>query len=171
MANSEPRMKREPAGRIQRLLLRGPALTYYGPLAELFRWRCIMRMTTTGRKTGQPRTIGVSFMPDGDRFIIFSGWGVNSSWYRNIRANPRVTIKVGRHTMNAEGRLIADPAERAALMRRMRDRSGSCGPPKALRSLLRGSRLFDYDAEIRMAIEQGGDLPVLEIVPDDKTAR
>ena len=63
------------------------------------------------------------------------------------------------------------PDERAALMRRMRDRSGSCGPPKALRSLLRGSRLFDYDAEIRMAIEQGGDLPVLEIVPDDRATR
>ncbi|HMM41191.1 MAG TPA: nitroreductase family deazaflavin-dependent oxidoreductase [Thermomicrobiales bacterium] len=165
MDQSEPRMTREPASQLQRLFLRGPALMYHGPLAELFRWRCVMLLTTTGRKTGQPRTTAVSFMPDGDRYIVFSGWGTSSNWYRNVRASPRVRIKVGRRMMAADARLIEDPDERVALMRRMRDRSGSCGPPKLMRELLRRSGLFDYDAEIRMAIDAGADIPVLELVP------
>lgn len=165
MDGSEPRMTREPAGRLQRMFLRGPVFMYRGPIAEVLRWRCVMLLTSIGRKTGQPRTTGVSFMPDGDRFIIFSGWGTSSNWYRNVRANPRVTIKVGRRTMTADARLIADPDQRIALMRRMRDRSRSCGPPKLVRPIMRLSRLFDYDAEIRMAIDQGADIPVLELVP------
>ena len=165
MAQSEPRMTRRPPGTLQRLFLRGPVFMYRGPIATLLASRCVMLLTTTGRKSGQPRTTGVSFMPDGDRYIIFSGWGASSSWYRNVRANPHVTIRVGRRTMAAEARLIADPDERVALMRRMHERSGSCGPPKLTRPLLRLTGLFDYDAEIRMAVEAGPDLPVLEVVP------
>lgn len=165
MAANEPGMTRAPASRLQRLFLRGPVVMYRGPLAELFRWRCVMLLTTTGCKTGKPRTTGVSFMPDGERYIIFSGWGVSSNWYRNVRANPRVTIRIGRRTMAADARLVEDPDERVALMRRMRDRSGSCGPPRLMRPLLRLSGLFDYDAEIRMAIEAGADIPVIALVP------
>ncbi len=170
VAVSEPRMTREPAGRLQKIFLRGPVLMYHGPLAELFRWRCVMLLTTIGRKTGKPRTIAVSFMPDGDRIIIFSGWGTSSNWYRNVRANPRVTIKVGRRTMAADARLIEDQDERVALMRRMSDRSVSCGPPKLMRAALRATGLFDYDAEIRMGIEAGPDIPVFELVPVEAPA-
>lgn len=165
MSGTEPRMTRKKAGLVQQVFLRGPRYMYVGPLAEVFRWRCVMLLTTTGRKSGLPRTTGISFMPDGDRYIIFSGWGTSSNWYRNVRANPRVRIKVGRREMDADARLIEDPDERVTLMRRMRDRSGSCGPPKLMRSLLRRSGLFDYDAEIRMGIDAGADIPVLELVP------
>ena len=34
-----------------------------------------------------------------------------------------------------------------------------------MRPVLKGLRIFDYEAEITMAVAQGGDLPVLEIVP------
>jgi hypothetical protein len=32
-----------------------------------------MLLTTSGRRSGQPRTTGISFMPHDDRFIDFSG--------------------------------------------------------------------------------------------------
>lgn len=167
MEASEPQMKRQKASGLQRVFLRSPVQLYRGPIADVLRWRCVMLLVATGRKSGEPRPVCISFMPDGDRYIVFSGWGTSSNWYRNIRANPRVTIQVGRKRMEAEAQLIESPAERAALMLRMVDRSGSCGPPKLIRPLLRLTRLFDYDAELRMAVEQGGDLPVLEIVPLD----
>jgi deazaflavin-dependent oxidoreductase (nitroreductase family) len=124
-----------------------------------------MVLTTTGRRTGAPRATPVSFMPVDDHFVVFSGWGVSSNWYRNLRANPEVTITVGRRRTRATARLVEDPARRAELMRQMQARSGGCGPPKPVRPLLKSLRLFDYQGEIDMAVRAGGTLPVVELVP------
>jgi hypothetical protein len=104
-------------------------------------------------------------MPVGDHFVVFSGWGVTSNWYRNLRANPEVTITVGRRRMRAMARLVEDPERRRALMLRMQARSGSCGPPKPARPLLKALKVFDYQGEIDMAVAAGGALPVIEIIP------
>jgi deazaflavin-dependent oxidoreductase (nitroreductase family) len=138
---------------------------YVGPIGDLMASRCVMLLTTRGRRTGKPRTTPVSYMPLDNRFIVFAGWGVNSAWYRNLRAEPRVRIKVGRREMRGTARVVGDPARRAQLMRQMQMRSAHCGPPKPVRPLLKLSGLFDYEEEIRMAVAAGGTLPVVEIVP------
>lgn len=165
MTEREPTFRREPASGFLRFFLKLPPLLYRGPLAELFRWRCVMLLTTTGRKSGLPRTGGVSFMPLGDRYVIFSGWGVRSNWYQNIRANPEVIIQVGRRRMRATAKPVMDPERRRDLMLMMQQRSAHCGPPRFIRPLLRLTRAFDYDAEIRMAVEQAGSIPVIELHP------
>ena len=125
-----------------------------------------MLLTTKGRRTGRPRTIGISFMPLGERFVVFSGWGVSSNWYQNIRANPSVEITVGRRHMRATAYLVEDPDRRRELMRQMQARSSGCGPPRPLRPLLALTGAFDYEGEIRMAVAAGGALPVFELVPE-----
>ncbi len=124
-----------------------------------------MLLTTRGRRTGRPRTTAVSFMPVGDHFVIFSGWGVRSAWYHNLRADPRVRIKVGRRSTWANAQLVEDPGRRKELMLLMAQRSAGCGPPRAIRPLLKLTHAFDYDAEIAMAVAAGGDLPVVELFP------
>jgi deazaflavin-dependent oxidoreductase (nitroreductase family) len=166
MATSEPSFARRPAGGLQRLLLKAPPLLYRGVLAEALRSRCVMLLTTTGRRSGRPRTGAISFMPVGDHFVVFSGWGVSSNWYRNVRANPAVVIQVGRRRMRATAKLVEDPARRRELMRQMQARSAGCGPPGPVRPILKALRLFDYDAEINMAIAAGGSLPVVELFPN-----
>jgi hypothetical protein len=104
-------------------------------------------------------------MPVGGNFVVFSGWGVGSSWYRNIRANPDVRIRVGRREMRATAHLVEEPERRAELMRQMQTRSSGCGPPRPVRSLLKLTRAFDYQGEIDMAVAAGGTLPVVEIMP------
>jgi deazaflavin-dependent oxidoreductase (nitroreductase family) len=146
-------------------MLKVPAFVYSGPIADLLRSRCVMLLTTTGRRSGRPRTGGVSFMPLDDHFVVFSGWGVMSNWYRNIRANPEVTIKVGRRQMRATARVVEDPERRRELMLRMQARSSSCGPPQFARPLLKLTGVFDYQGEIDMAVAAGSTLPVVEIVP------
>gem|GEM_PF-462343 len=165
MTTHEPTFSRKPPTGVLRFFLKLLPRLYRGPLAELFRWRCVMLLTTTGRKSGLPRTGGVSFMPLGDRYVIFSGWGVRSNWYQNLRANPEVIIQVGRRRMRATARLVEDPERRRDLMLMMQQRSAHCGPPRFMRPLLRLTRTFDYDAEIRMAVEQAGNLPVIELFP------
>jgi deazaflavin-dependent oxidoreductase (nitroreductase family) len=55
----------------------------------------ITMLTTTGAQSGEPRTVPVLGLPDGDGMIVIAsnyGRRGNPSWYYNLRANPRATI-------------------------------------------------------------------------------
>src|SRR6266498_2484541 len=54
----------------------------------------VVMLTTTGARTGQPRTTPVLGIPDGDRIVLVAanfGQRQNPAWYHNLRAHPRVT--------------------------------------------------------------------------------
>src|ERR1700738_4904575 len=117
--SSEPSFVRRRASPFLRFILKVPVLLYRGPIADLLRSRCVMLLTTRGRRSGLARTGPVSFVPVDDHFVVFSGWGIGSNWYQNLRANPEVTITVGRRRMRAMARLVEDPDRRHELMLRM----------------------------------------------------
>jgi deazaflavin-dependent oxidoreductase (nitroreductase family) len=165
MLSTDPSFTRAPSGRLQRFLLKAPTLAYRGPLAEVLKSRCVMLLTTRGRKSGKPRTGAVSFMPLDGHYVVFSGWGITSNWYRNVRANPNVVCTVGTRRFAASAWLVDDPERRRELMLRMQARSRNCGPPRPIRPLLKATHLFDYEGEITMAVAAGGELPVVEIFP------
>lgn len=165
MASSQPTFTRRRANPVLRALLKAPVLLYRGPIADVLRSRCVMLLTTRGRRSGLPRTTAVSFMPVDGHYVAFSGWGVGSNWYRNVLAHPEVWITVGRRRTRAVARLVEDPQRRRELMLRMQARSSGCGPPRPIRPLLKLSGVFDYDGEIKMAIAAGETLPVIEIFP------
>lgn len=55
-------------------------------------------LTTTGRKSGQKRTCPLSYLEDGDRFVLIASNGGNEkhpAWYANLKADPRATIDIG----------------------------------------------------------------------------
>jgi deazaflavin-dependent oxidoreductase (nitroreductase family) len=58
----------------------------------------ITMLTTTGAKSGRPRTLPVLGLPDGDDVILIAsnfGRPRNPAWYHNLRANPHATIVTG----------------------------------------------------------------------------
>jgi deazaflavin-dependent oxidoreductase (nitroreductase family) len=58
----------------------------------------IAMLTTTGAKSGLPRTLPVLALRDGeDTILIASNFGRerNPAWCHNLRANPRATLRVG----------------------------------------------------------------------------
>jgi deazaflavin-dependent oxidoreductase (nitroreductase family) len=168
MANVEPTWTRARPGWLGRLFFRLPVLLYHGWLADLFYWRCVMLVTTTGRRSGRPRTTGVSCLPVADGVVAFAGWGVRADWYRNLRTNPAVVLRLGRRRVRATAQVVMDPERRQALMLRMREQSAQCGPPRWMRPLLRLLGLFDYDREIALAVEHARELPVVEFIPHDR---
>ena len=165
MSAHQPTFDRGRPNRLQRWFFKAPVTLYRDGPAEVMRRRCVMLLTTIGRRSGQPRTNGVSFMPLDDHYIVFSGWGVRSDWYRNVLANPNVTVKVGSRTLQATAVPVADPERRRELMRQMRTRAGQCGPPQPIRALLQKTGIFDYEGELDLALAQGGALPVVELIP------
>lgn len=54
-------------------------------------------LTTTGRRTGEPRTSALIFAGDGDDYLIVASKGgmpTHPMWYLNLQANPAAKIQV-----------------------------------------------------------------------------
>jgi deazaflavin-dependent oxidoreductase (nitroreductase family) len=55
----------------------------------------VVMLTSTGARTGQPRTIPVLGLPDGDRLVVIAsnyGRPDNPGWYHNLLAHPRAVV-------------------------------------------------------------------------------
>ena len=55
----------------------------------------LVTVTTIGAKSGEPRTMPLVAIPDGENVILIaSNWGdaKNPAWYYNMRANPKVIL-------------------------------------------------------------------------------
>lgn len=165
MSESTPSFDRGKPEGLLKVAFKSPVPLYVGPIAKLMASRCLLKLTTKGRKSGQPRTVMISFMPLDGGYIVFSGWGIKSNWYQNVLANPDVTLNVGGKTMHATALLVEDGARRKELMQMHRERSRRCGPPVFIRPVLKALRLFDYDGDIELAASQGEALPVVQITP------
>jgi len=73
-------------------------------------------LPTNGRTTGQPHMIEIWFALDGTTLYLLSGGGDRSDWVRNLRADPAVTVGIGRRDAPARpgrARVVSDPDEDA----------------------------------------------------------
>jgi deazaflavin-dependent oxidoreductase (nitroreductase family) len=74
-------------------------------------------LTTTGARSGEPRTTPLVYSKDGDRIVIiasFAGAPRHPAWFLNLRANPEVTLEVGTEKFKARA-VIPEGAERDRL--------------------------------------------------------
>jgi deazaflavin-dependent oxidoreductase (nitroreductase family) len=77
-------------------------------------------LETTGRKTHQVRQTPVGNGLRGNEFWIVTEHGRHSSYVKNIEANPRVRVKVGRTWFDGTAHILEDddPVERLRWLRR-----------------------------------------------------
>jgi deazaflavin-dependent oxidoreductase (nitroreductase family) len=78
-------------------------------------------LTTTGRKSGQPRTVALVFLRDGERLVIvasLAGYDHNPAWYVNLQADPECQVQLDHEKMKAIARDATD-AERKELWPRL----------------------------------------------------
>lgn len=75
----------------------------------------VAALTTTGRKSGKARTTFVRAYRDGDRAYLVSIAGEHALWLKNIRANPKVTLRFRRDTLSGMARDPHNDAERQAV--------------------------------------------------------
>jgi deazaflavin-dependent oxidoreductase (nitroreductase family) len=72
----------------------------------------VLRLTTTGAKTGLPRSIEIWFVAAGERLYLFSEKGEAANWVRNIRVNANVTVRAGDWQGEATARVLDRDADR-----------------------------------------------------------
>lgn len=81
-------------------------------------------LETTGRKSGQPRRTPVGKAVEGDTLWVVAEHGRRAAWVRNIEADPRVRVRLGRRWRTATAHPLPDddPRER---QRRMPNKANS----------------------------------------------
>ena len=71
----------------------------------------VLELTTTGRKSGQPRsTMLTSPWQDGDTMALVASAGGNDNdpdWFLNLSDNPSVTVRTDRRTLEMTARIVA----------------------------------------------------------------
>lgn len=74
-------------------------------------------LTTTGRRSGKPRTTPLTYLEDGDTVVLAASNGGNPwfpAWWHNLRADPRAGVQIGGRRMQMRAR-EATAAERERL--------------------------------------------------------
>ncbi len=77
----------------------------------------LLLLTTTGRKSGQPRTAPVVYLADGERLVLIDTNAGNEplpAWSHNLSANPEAEVEIGRRRLPVRAR-VAEGKERADL--------------------------------------------------------
>lgn len=148
-------MARKPPTGLSRLLFRAPIWLYRARLGVLLGDRFIL-LRHIGRTSGLPREAVVEVVAkQGACFVICSGFGTQSQWYRNVVAHPDIDItsrnrRIGVHarqltTQQAAEQMAEYTRRHPRAARRLADYMGYSGP----------------DAPARVAAE----LPFLELCP------
>jgi len=103
-----------PGGGWRRSMFKAPLVLWrmgFGPAIG----RVMLVLTHTGRKSGLPRHTMVEYhMLDGVKYVPCA-FGPRSDWYKNITADPRVTIQTARSSERALAVRVTDDQELLAV--------------------------------------------------------
>ncbi|MEU5781656.1 nitroreductase/quinone reductase family protein [Micromonospora lupini] len=119
-----------------------------GRVGGWFEGARLLLLTTTGARTGAPHTTPLGYLPDGgERVLVVASAGgapQDPQWFRNLLADPLVTVEDGVFTYRARAEVLAG-AERDAVFARAvaadpgwgeyQDRAGRVLPVVALEPL------------------------------------
>ena len=84
--------------------------------------RCLL-LTTTGRKSGQPRSTGLLYMRDGDDLVVVASNLASErapAWWLNLQADPSAEVRIKRERRQVRAR-EATPEERERLWSQLVD--------------------------------------------------
>lgn len=139
-----------------RWVLRLPIWLYRLRLGRLLGDRFVM-LSHLGRKSGRIRqtVLEVVAKPTPRRYIVASGWGRQSDWYRNILHTPRVLLDTahGRHEALAHQ---LDEAEAAEALHEYARRY-----PQAFRQLSRMMVGESVSADVEGCRQLAGQIPLV----------
>jgi deazaflavin-dependent oxidoreductase (nitroreductase family) len=118
------------------------------PLTDYADDDCI-DITCRGRRSGRPHTVEIWFGIDGTSLYLISGNGATADWYRNMIADPAVTVCFADGSeRQGRARAVVDAGER----RRVGDLMGTKYPWDGDPSIGLTRQAWCYDAPV-IAVE------------------
>ena len=96
----------------------------------------MMRLTTTGRRTGQERSVILGYLEDGPNLVTMAmnGWADGEpAWWLNVQAHPEISVDLVDGRRSVRGR-AAEGEERSRLWARWREIDANLDAYAALRS-------------------------------------
>jgi deazaflavin-dependent oxidoreductase (nitroreductase family) len=82
----------------------------------------LVLLTTTGARSGRPHTTPVCVQAEADRLIVAGskgGMSTHPQWYRNLVANPELTVEYRGDRYQARAATVANGPDRDRLFARM----------------------------------------------------
>jgi deazaflavin-dependent oxidoreductase (nitroreductase family) len=76
-----------------------------GPLVG----RLVLLLTTTGRKSGLPRTTALQYEEVDGAIYLGSSKGTQADWFKNLVTNPCVSIRVKSRQFSGKAEPVTDP--------------------------------------------------------------
>jgi deazaflavin-dependent oxidoreductase (nitroreductase family) len=72
--------------------------------------KIILLLTTTGRKSGQPRVTPLQYEEINGEYYLGAARGLQADWVRNLQANSQVEVRVGAKHLHGKAEVVTDPA-------------------------------------------------------------
>lgn len=137
-----------------RRLMRAPIWLYRARLGFLFGSRMLM-LEHIGRKSGARRHVVLEVFdhPAPDTYVVVSGFGARSQWYRNVLANPQVRVSIAGRTAAATARPLTSAEADTALHAYVSRHPRAWGTLKPVIENTLGAPIGDRD----------NDLPMIEL--------
>lgn len=161
MMFSQPRRTK-----VQRAVFRAPIWLYRVGLGGLLGRRFVL-LTHIGRNTGRTRQVVLEVVEHdeaSDSYLIASGYGTRSQWFRNISDDPRVRFQVGRRRYTG----LAQPLPAAESGRRLRDYARRHPRTAALLMRAVGQDVDGSDSAYeRVGSDRDDGVPLVALTPDD----
>jgi deazaflavin-dependent oxidoreductase (nitroreductase family) len=85
----------------------------------------MLLLTTTGRRSGAPRVVALSYLQDGDDLVVVAsnaGSDFDPAWWLNLKRRPEATVQVGSAVRPVVATLAGAP-ERARLWPQLKERN------------------------------------------------
>lgn len=67
----------------------------------------VLSLTTTGRKSGKPRSTTIVYVEDGERLVVMpsnAGSDATPAWWLNLQANPDAEVQLGNERRRVRAR-------------------------------------------------------------------
>ena len=72
----------------------------------------VLYLTTVGRRTGLPREIEIWFVVCCERLYLFAETGEAANWVKNVRRNPKVSVRIEERRIDATARVLDRQSDR-----------------------------------------------------------
>lgn len=91
-------------------------------LLQALQRRKEISITVKGRRTGKAITLPVWFALEGETLYLLPVRGTRSQWFRNVQADPTVTVRAGSSHMTAKARPVTDAGSVQSVVQKFRSK-------------------------------------------------